>query len=122
VEEAIPRAVDRWVGSVLHRQGGTACFAEAGIRRRCAKARVRLARVRRFGKCPRFRSSRSGLPSRTACRFVAGHTGGFVVHPVAEALADEFAAFAWLLRCEAFTRFGFDPDGVFGDERLRRVG
>jgi hypothetical protein len=36
------------------------------------------------------------------------------VHPVAHALADEVASFAWLLRHEAFRRFGFDPDAVFG--------
>jgi hypothetical protein len=51
------------------------------------------------------------------------HTGGLVaVHPVADALADEFRAFAWLLRLEAFKRCGFDPDGVFGEERLRHAG
>lgn len=41
-------------------------------------------------------------------------TAGLVaVHPVADALADELPYFAWLLRAEAFARFGFDPDGVF---------
>ncbi|WP_423933750.1 hypothetical protein [Chlorobium sp.] len=41
-------------------------------------------------------------------------TAGLVaVHPVADALADEVAYFAWLLRFEAFERFGFDPDFVF---------
>jgi hypothetical protein len=39
--------------------------------------------------------------------------GLVAVYPVADALADELAYFAWLLRYEAFIRFGFDPDGVF---------
>jgi hypothetical protein len=40
--------------------------------------------------------------------------GLVAVHPIADAVADELAYFAWLLRHEAFLRFGFDPDGVFG--------
>ena len=39
--------------------------------------------------------------------------GLVAVHPVADALADEVPYFAWLLRHEAFLRFGFNPDGVF---------
>src|SRR2546426_9005562 len=43
------------------------------------------------------------------------HSAGLVaVHPVADALADEVAYFAWLLRREAYDRFQFDPDQVFG--------
>jgi hypothetical protein len=42
------------------------------------------------------------------------HSAGLVaIHPIADALADEFAYFAWLLRYEAFVRFQFDPDRVF---------
>ena len=41
--------------------------------------------------------------------------GLVVIHPVADALADEFAYFAWLLRLEAYKRFKYDPDGVFSD-------
>lgn len=40
--------------------------------------------------------------------------GLVALHPIADAAADEFAEFAWWLRKEAFDRFGFDPDGVFG--------
>ena len=47
--------------------------------------------------------------------------GLVAAHPVADALADEFAYFAWLLRREAFERFGFDPDGAF-DPVLTRFG
>jgi hypothetical protein len=39
--------------------------------------------------------------------------GLVAIHPVAHALADEFAVFAWRLRAEAFCRFEYDPDGVF---------
>lgn len=40
--------------------------------------------------------------------------GLVAAHPIADSLADEFAYFAWLLRREAFVRFAFDPDQVFG--------
>lgn len=39
--------------------------------------------------------------------------GLVAVHPVADALADEVPYFAWLLRHEAYCRFGYDPDEVF---------
>jgi hypothetical protein len=47
--------------------------------------------------------------------------GLVAVHPIADALADEVAYFAWLLRREAFERFQFDPDGVFKDSALFAV-
>jgi hypothetical protein len=41
-------------------------------------------------------------------------SGGLVaIHPIADALADEFSYFAWLLRMEAFKRFKYDPDNIF---------
>lgn len=39
--------------------------------------------------------------------------GLVALHPVADAVADEFSEFAWWLREEAYKRFGFDPDNVF---------
>ena len=39
--------------------------------------------------------------------------GLVAMHPIAHALADEYFYFAWLLRHEAFLRFGYDPDNVF---------
>lgn len=39
--------------------------------------------------------------------------GLIAVHPIADAMADEFPFFAWLLRAESYNRFGYDPDGVF---------
>ncbi|PRY31103.1 hypothetical protein CLV58_12366 [Spirosoma oryzae] len=42
------------------------------------------------------------------------HSAGLVaIHPIADALADEFGYFAWLLRAEAYERFGYDPDNIF---------
>ena len=58
-------------------------------------------------------------PGRSCSRAViAGHlfteaAGLVAAHPIADALADEFAYFAWLLRAEAYERFALDPDGVF---------
>ena len=42
--------------------------------------------------------------------------GLFAIHPIAEALKDEYFYFAWLLRHEAFLRFGYDPDAVFSEK------
>lgn len=39
--------------------------------------------------------------------------GLVAIHPVAEALSDEYFYFAWLLRYESFLRFNYDPDTVF---------
>ena len=39
--------------------------------------------------------------------------GLVAIHPIADALADEFAYFAWLLRLEACKRFKYDPDNIF---------
>jgi hypothetical protein len=46
-------------------------------------------------------------------RYFSESAGLVAIHPIADALADEVAYFAWLLRCEAFVRFAFDPDAVF---------
>lgn len=42
-----------------------------------------------------------------------------VVHPVVDALVDEFPFFTWLLRAQAYERFGYDPDGAFSRDRDR---
>jgi len=39
--------------------------------------------------------------------------GLVAIHPVAEALADEYFCVAWVLRHESFLRFNYDPDLVF---------
>jgi hypothetical protein len=39
--------------------------------------------------------------------------GLVAIHPLADGMASETPYFAWLLRREAFLRFGFDPEFVF---------
>ena len=39
--------------------------------------------------------------------------GLVAIHPIAEALKDEYSYVAWRLRHEAFLRYGYDPDQVF---------
>ncbi len=46
-------------------------------------------------------------------RYFTEAAGLVALHPIADAMADEFSEFAWWLREEAFNRFGFDPDQVF---------
>lgn len=48
--------------------------------------------------------------------------GVVAVHPIADGMCDEYPFFAWLLRAEAFRRFGYDPDGVFSDMSLDQFG
>jgi len=50
--------------------------------------------------------------TKKVCHFTQS-AGLVAVHPIADALADEFPFFTWLLRAEAFVRFKYDPDGVF---------
>jgi hypothetical protein len=46
------------------------------------------------------------------------HSAGLVAaHPVAHYLAHQSALLKWLLRREAFLRFGFDPNQVFGNSQ-----
>jgi hypothetical protein len=46
------------------------------------------------------------------------HSGGLVAaHPMAHYLAHESEFLGWLLRLEAFKRFKFDPDNIFGDRK-----
>ena len=48
--------------------------------------------------------------------------GVVAVHPIADGMCDEYPFFAWLLRAEAFRRFGYDPDGVFTNLRADQFG
>ncbi len=43
--------------------------------------------------------------------------GVITAHPIADGMCDEFPCFAWLLRAISFKKFGYDPDGVFSDEK-----
>lgn len=44
------------------------------------------------------------------------HPGLVAIHPVAEALKDEYSYVAWRLGHEAFLRFNYDPDDVFSEK------
>lgn len=39
--------------------------------------------------------------------------GLIAVHPILDAICDEYPCIAWYLRARAFERFGYDPDSVF---------
>ena len=54
------------------------------------------------------------LRAVTDGHYFTASAGLVAVHPVADALADEVPLFAWRLRKQAYDRFGFDPDEVFG--------
>lgn len=44
------------------------------------------------------------------------HSAGLVaIHPIADAMADEYPCFSWYLRALAYIKFKYDPDGVFSD-------
>jgi len=42
--------------------------------------------------------------------------GLVALHPVADALAEEYFYFSWLLRLESFKKFNYDPDQVFSSK------
>ena len=64
------------------------------------------------GKFPYFGCDRTLHAAREGDHFTQS-AGLIAVHPIADALVDEFPFFAWLLRAHAYQRFGYDPDGVF---------
>jgi hypothetical protein len=47
------------------------------------------------------------------CKHFTQSAGLVAVHPIADALCDEYPFFSWLLRAISFQEFGYDPDGVF---------
>jgi hypothetical protein len=68
------------------------------------------------GQFPHPSTARNGLRAvRESCHFTQS-AGLVAIHPIADALAEEFAIFAWRLRAEAFCRFGYDPEGAFSNE------
>jgi hypothetical protein len=67
------------------------------------------------GKFPYY-SRQSTTHAAKECAHFTQSAGLVAVHPVADAMVDEFPFFAWLLRAHAFRRFGYDPDGVFALE------
>lgn len=41
------------------------------------------------------------------------NAGLVAVHPIADAIFEEFDIFAWYVRAQAYLKFGYDPDKVF---------
>jgi hypothetical protein len=68
-----------------------------------------------IGKPSSLHASKSGHNFTQSAGVVA-------VHPIADGMSDEYPFFAWLLRAEAFRRFGYDPDGVFTDSPVDEFG
>jgi hypothetical protein len=66
------------------------------------------------GKFPYFEHERTTHAAKE-CQHFTQSAGVVAVHPVADALVDEFPFFTWLLRARAYERFGYDPDGAFSD-------
>ena len=73
------------------------------------------------GKFPHLGNPHSLHAQKSGNHFTQS-AGLVAVHPLADALSDEFPAFAWLLRSEAFTRFGYDPDSVFSESAVNDLG
>lgn len=48
--------------------------------------------------------------------------GLVAVHPVSDALCDEFPCITWFLRAKSFQKFGYDPDGVFSGVKHDKFG
>lgn len=68
-----------------------------------------------IGKTSTLHAAKSGQHFTQSAGVVA-------VHPVADGMCDEYPFFAWLLRAEAFRRFGYDPDVVFTDSSVDQFG
>jgi hypothetical protein len=65
------------------------------------------------GKFPHFKSGATLHAAKQGDHFTQS-AGLVAVHPLADAVSDEFPFVAWWLRAQAFIRFGYDPDRVFG--------
>jgi hypothetical protein len=68
-----------------------------------------------MGKTNTLHAAKNGLHFTQSAGLVA-------VHPIADGICDEYPFFSWLLRAEAFRRFGYDPDGVFAESPPDQLG
>jgi len=64
------------------------------------------------GKFPYF-GRESTVHAVKECNHFTQSAGVVAIHPIADAIFDEFPIFAWFLRAHAYLRFGYDPDQVF---------
>ena len=68
------------------------------------------------GKFPHWDRERTLHATEDGLHFTQS-AGLIALHPIADALCDEFPFFSWCLRSKSFSSFGYDPDGVFSTER-----
>ena len=68
------------------------------------------------GKFPFLERGRTMHAAKNGTHFTQS-AGLVAIHPIADAVVDEFPFATWLLRAHAFNRFGYDPDGVFSPVR-----
>lgn len=73
------------------------------------------------GKFPYIGKSSTLHATKLGVHFTQS-AGVVAVHPIADGMCDEYPFFAWLLRAEAFRRFGYDPDGVFTNSPVDQLG
>jgi hypothetical protein len=71
------------------------------------------------GKFPYIDRDKSLHATKEGFHFTQS-AGLVAVHPIADAMVDEYPCFTWLLRALAFKRFGYDPDKVLADEHDER--
>src|SRR5437773_315903 len=68
------------------------------------------------GKFPYFGRQETTHAAKE-CNHFTQSAGLVAAHPIGDAVVDEFPFFAWLLRAQAYIRFGYDPDGAFSSSR-----
>lgn len=64
------------------------------------------------GKFPYYGEPKTLHAQKEGLHFTQS-AGLIAVHPIADAICDEFPFIAWYLRAKAFQQFGYDPDLVF---------
>jgi hypothetical protein len=67
------------------------------------------------GKFP-YLGRESTVHAVKECNHFTQSAGVVAIHPIADALFDEFPIFAWFLRAHAYLRFAYDPDQVFSSD------
>ena len=74
-----------------------------------------------FNQFPHFESEKTLHAIKEGNHFTQS-AGLVAIHPIADALCDEYPLFSWLLRAKAFQKFGYDPDHVFTREPIDEYG
>lgn len=72
------------------------------------------------GKFP-YTGKTDTLHAAKECLHFTQAAGLVALHPLADALADESAAFTWFLRFKAHEKFGYNPDQAF-TEKINKWG